>query len=63
MAVAGELSTHGATQGGVVDKEAGDVYAPHELLLFSELDFGECCVRQSTLSFVASSRRCRRLSL
>ena len=44
MAVASELATHGATQGGVVGEEAGVVYAPHEFLLVSELDVGEGCV-------------------
>jgi hypothetical protein len=44
VAVAGELSTHWATQGGVVGKEAGVVHAPYEFLLVSELDVGECCV-------------------
>jgi hypothetical protein len=27
-----------------VGEEAGVVYAPHEFLLVSELDVGECCV-------------------
>jgi hypothetical protein len=27
-----------------VGEEAGVVYAPHEVLLVSELDVGECCV-------------------
>jgi hypothetical protein len=44
VAVVGELSTHGATQGGVVGEEAGVMYAPHEFLLVSKLDVGECCV-------------------
>jgi hypothetical protein len=44
VAVAGELATHGAAQGGVVGEEAGVVYSPHEFLLVSELDVGECCV-------------------
>jgi hypothetical protein len=44
MAVAGELATHGAAQGGVVGEEAGVVYAPREFLLVRELDVGECCV-------------------
>jgi hypothetical protein len=37
VAVANELATHGASQGGVVD-------SPHEFLLVSELDVGERCV-------------------
>jgi hypothetical protein len=44
VAVASELATHGATQGGVVGEEAGVVYAPHDFLLVSEMDVGECCV-------------------
>ena len=44
MAVARELATHGATQGGIVGEEAGVVYAPHEFLLVGEFDVGECCV-------------------
>jgi hypothetical protein len=32
VAVAGELSTHGAAEGGAVRKEAGVVDSPHELL-------------------------------
>jgi hypothetical protein len=44
VAVVGVLSTHGATQGGVVSEEAGVVYAPHEFLLGSKLDVGGCCV-------------------
>jgi hypothetical protein len=44
VAVAGELATHRATQGGVVGEEAGVVYAPHEFLLVGELDVGDCCV-------------------
>jgi hypothetical protein len=45
VAVAGELATHGATQGGIVGEEAGVLDAPHEfILLVSEFDVGECCV-------------------
>jgi hypothetical protein len=44
VAVASELATHGAAQGGVVCEEAGAVDSPHEFLLVSELDVGECCV-------------------
>jgi hypothetical protein len=44
VAVACELGTHGATQGAVVGEEAGVVYAPHEFLLVSEFDVGECFV-------------------
>jgi hypothetical protein len=41
LAVAGELATHGATQGGILGEEAGVVYAPYEFLLVSELDVVE----------------------
>jgi hypothetical protein len=44
VAVVGELSTHGATQSGVVGEEAGFVHPPYEFLLVSQLDVGECCV-------------------
>ena len=44
MAVAGELATYGAAQGGVVCEEAGVVDSPHEFLLVGELDVFECCV-------------------
>jgi hypothetical protein len=43
VAVASELATHGATQGGIVCEEAGVVDSPHEFLLVGELDVGECC--------------------
>jgi hypothetical protein len=41
VAVAGELSTHGAAEGGVVREEAGVVDSRHELLFVCELDVGE----------------------
>jgi hypothetical protein len=44
VTVARELSTHGATQGGVVGEEAGVVHATYEFLFVSKLDVGECCV-------------------
>jgi hypothetical protein len=44
VAVASELTTHGAAQGGVVCEEAGVVDPPHIFLLVGELDVGECCV-------------------
>jgi hypothetical protein len=44
VAVAGELATRGAAQGGVVCEEAGVVDSPHEVLPVGELDVGECCV-------------------
>jgi hypothetical protein len=44
VAVANEMATHGAAQGGVVCEEAGVVYSPHEFLLEGELDVGECGV-------------------
>jgi hypothetical protein len=44
VAIAGELATHGAAQGGVVCEKAGVVHSPHEFLLVGELDVGECCV-------------------
>jgi hypothetical protein len=44
VALAGELSAHGATQGGIVGEEAGVVHAPYDFLLLSNLDVGECCV-------------------
>jgi hypothetical protein len=44
MAVASELAAHGAAQGWILGEEAGDVDAPHELLVVSELDVGEGCV-------------------
>jgi hypothetical protein len=44
VAVASELATHGASQGGVVCEEAGVVDSPHEFLLVGELDVGEGCV-------------------
>jgi hypothetical protein len=44
VAVAGELSTHGAAQVGVVCEKAGVVDSPHEFLLVGELDVGECGV-------------------
>jgi hypothetical protein len=42
VAVAGELATHGATQGEVVGEEAGVMYSPHEFLLVREMDVGDC---------------------
>jgi hypothetical protein len=44
VAVASELATHGAAQGGVVCEEAGVVDSLHEFLLVGELDVGECSV-------------------
>jgi hypothetical protein len=44
VAVANELATHGAPQGGVVCEKAGVVDSPHEFLLVGELDVGEYCV-------------------
>jgi hypothetical protein len=44
VAVAGELFTHWATQGGVVGEEAGVVHAPYEFGHVSKLDLGECGV-------------------
>jgi hypothetical protein len=44
VAVAGELGTHGAAQGGVVGEEADILESPHEFLLVGEMDVGECCV-------------------
>jgi hypothetical protein len=44
VAVAGELATHEAAQGGVVCEKAGVVDSPHEFLFVGELDGGECCV-------------------
>jgi hypothetical protein len=44
VAVGGELSTHGAPEGGVVCEEAGVVDSPHEFLFVCELYVGECCV-------------------
>jgi hypothetical protein len=41
VAVVGELTGHGAAQGGVVCEEAGVVHFPHEFLLVCELDMGE----------------------
>jgi hypothetical protein len=41
VTVACELTTHGATQGGVVGEEAGVVHAPREFLLVSEFGVGE----------------------
>jgi hypothetical protein len=43
VAVAGELATHGTSQGGIVCEEAGVVDAPNEFLLVGELCVGECC--------------------
>jgi hypothetical protein len=50
VAVAGDVATHVATQGRVVGEEAGVVFAPHKVLLVSELDVGEClydCTRHT----------------
>jgi hypothetical protein len=44
VAVASQLSAHGATHSGVVGEEAGVVHAPYEFLLVSKLDVGKCCV-------------------
>jgi hypothetical protein len=44
VAVASELFTHWATEGGVVGEEASGVHTPYEFLLVSELDVGECGV-------------------
>jgi hypothetical protein len=44
VAIARELATHGAAQGGVVCEEAGFVDSPHEFLFVGELDVGECFV-------------------
>jgi hypothetical protein len=45
VAVAGELATHGAAQGGVVCEETGVMDSPHKCLLVGELDdVGEGCV-------------------
>jgi hypothetical protein len=41
VAVAGELSAHGAAKGRDVREEAGVVFSPHELLFVYELDVGE----------------------
>jgi hypothetical protein len=41
VAVAGELATQWATQGGIVGEEADDAYTPHEFLHVNELDVGE----------------------
>ena len=41
MAVASELATHGAAQGGVVCKKVGIVNSPHEFLGVGELYVGE----------------------
>jgi hypothetical protein len=43
VAIASELTTHGAAQGGVVCENAGVVDSPHEFLLVGELDVGEYC--------------------
>jgi hypothetical protein len=37
VAVAGEMTSHGAAQGGVVWKEAGVVHSPYEFLTVCEL--------------------------
>ena len=42
VAVAGELATHGTSQGGIVWEEAGVVDAPNEFLFVGELCVGEC---------------------
>jgi hypothetical protein len=39
--VAGELSKHGAAEGGVMRKEAGVVDSPHEFMFVCELSVGE----------------------
>ena len=44
VAVASELATQGATQGGVVCEKAVVVDSPHEFLLVGELNVGERCV-------------------
>jgi hypothetical protein len=44
VAVASELTTHGAAQGEVVCEEAGVKYSSQELLFAGELDVGGCCV-------------------
>jgi hypothetical protein len=41
VAVVGELSTHGAAEGGVVREEAGVVDSLHGLLFVCELNVGE----------------------
>jgi hypothetical protein len=61
VAIANELATHEAAQGGVVSEEAGVVNSPHEILLVGELDVGECCVFlwkvKSAPSSAAQARR------
>jgi t-SNARE complex subunit (syntaxin) len=61
VAVASELSTHGATQGGVVGEEASVVHVPHKFLLVSELNVGECGVfLWNVKSAPSSAARARR---
>jgi hypothetical protein len=43
VAVASELATYGAAQGGAVCEEAGVVDSPREFLLVGELNVGERC--------------------
>jgi hypothetical protein len=60
VAVASELATRGAARGGVVCEEAGVVDSPHEFLLVSELNVGECGVLfvESQSTFSKSSTQC-----
>jgi hypothetical protein len=62
VAIASELATHGAAQGGMVCEKAGVVDSPHEFLLVGKLDDdGVCCVflwkEKSAPSSAARARR------
>jgi hypothetical protein len=64
VAVAGELTTHEAAQGGVVGEEAGAVHAPHEFLLVSDIEnwtlVSDVCFLWKVKSAPSSAARARR---